>query len=158
MINVDMRGLLGKLNTFCTSTLHNAAGLCVSRTQYEVAVEHFFLKALEDVHCDLSLILRRFEIDPSRLTSTLSDSLEDFKTGNTAKPVFSPLLIELFQTAWMLSSIDLNETRVRTGALLLAFLSKPSFFATGGYAEILTTTISRDALLKEFWTIVKGFE
>ncbi|MFH1139988.1 MAG: type VI secretion system ATPase TssH [Pseudomonadota bacterium] len=155
MINVDMRGLLGKLNGFCTSTLHNAAGLCVSRTQYEVAVEHFFLKALEDVHCDLSLILRRFEIDPARLNKALSEALEDFKTGNAAKPVFSPLLIELFQSAWMFASIDLSESRVRSGAVLLAFLSKPSFFATGGYTEILQA-ISRDALVKDFWTMVKG--
>jgi type VI secretion system protein VasG len=42
MVNVDMKALLSKLNGFCTSTLHNAAGLCVSRTHYEVTVEHFF--------------------------------------------------------------------------------------------------------------------
>jgi type VI secretion system protein VasG len=45
MINVDMRSLLGKLNTFCGNTLQNAAGLCVTRTHYEVTVEHFLFKA-----------------------------------------------------------------------------------------------------------------
>ena len=63
MINVDMKNLLSKLNTFSTNALHNAAGLCVSRTNYEVSVEHFFLKCLEDVSSDLPLILRQYGVD-----------------------------------------------------------------------------------------------
>ena len=155
MINVDMKALLSKLNDYCTTILHNAAGLCVSRTHYEVTVEHFFFKALEDANSDLPLILRRFEIDPSRLSASLSAALEELKAGNAGKPVFSPLLIELFQTAWMYASVDLGEGNVRSGAVLLAFLSKPGLFAGGDYTDILAA-VSRDALIKDFWTIVKG--
>ncbi|MBU2548108.1 MAG: type VI secretion system ATPase TssH [Proteobacteria bacterium] len=155
MINVDMKALLSKLNSFCTNTLHNAAGLCVSRTHYEVTVEHFFVKALEDANSDIPLILRRFEIDPARLSSALSGTLEELKTGNAGKPVFSPPLIELLQSAWMYASVDLSEADVRSGAVLLAFLSKPALFAGGGYADVLAS-ISRDALIQDFWTIVKG--
>jgi type VI secretion system protein VasG len=155
MINVDIRSLLGKLNTFCGNTLHNAAGLCVSRTHYEVTVEHFLTKILEDPQSDLPMILRRFEIDPGRLSKALADSLEDFKTGNAAKPVFSPVLIELFQEAWMTTSIDLEEGRIRSGAVVLAFLAKPTFFGAGRYVDVLKG-IGREALLKDFWTIIKG--
>lgn len=155
MINVDMRSLLAKLNTFCGSTLHNAAGLCVTRTHYEVTVEHFFSKAMEDANSDIPIILRQFEIDPSRVSKALSDVLEEFKTGNAAKPVFSPRIIELFQEAWMISSIDLTEGRVRSGAVLLAFLAKPASFSSGRYSDLLSA-ISREALTKDFWTIVKG--
>ncbi|MBF0527915.1 MAG: type VI secretion system ATPase TssH [Deltaproteobacteria bacterium] len=155
MINVDIRSLLSKLSGFCTNTLHNAAGLCVSRTHYEVTVEHFLLKAMEDTQSDLPTILRRFQIDPGRMIAALGESLEDFKTGNAAKPVFSPVLMELFQDAWMVTSIDLGETRVRTGALLLAYLAKPTFFTSGRYADLLRT-ISRETLLKEFYTVTKG--
>ena len=130
MIQVDMKSLLSKLNETCVNSLQNAAGLCVSRTHYEVTVEHYLIKVLEEQSCDLPLILRRFEIDPGRLASALNDSLEDFKTGNAAKPVFSPLLIDLFQEAWMLASIDLDESRVRSGSVLMAMLAKPSSFAT----------------------------
>ena len=41
MINVDMKSLILHLNPYCTETLQAAAGLCVSRTHYEVTVEHF---------------------------------------------------------------------------------------------------------------------
>lgn len=155
MINVDMKSLLSKLNTFGTNALHNAAGLCVSRTHYEVSVEHFFLKCLEDTNSDLPLILRQYGVESSRITSALSDVLEDFKTGNSGKPVFSPMLIELFEDAWLIASVELGDTRIRSGAVLLAFLAKPNFYASGAWTSLLTE-ISRDALLKEFWTVAKS--
>ncbi len=152
MVN-DMKALLAKLNSSTTSILHNAAGLCVSRTNYEIAVEHFLVKALEDSGGDIQAILRRFEIESSRLLSTLTDSLEDFKAGNAGKPVFSPLLIELFEMAWMTASIDLGLSRVRSGVILLAFLKKPTFFGSGPYVDILKQ-INRETLEKEFFQIV----
>ena len=114
----------------------------------------FLVKCLEDPQSDVPLILRRFEIDPARLSKALSASLEDFKTGNAAKPVFSPLLMELFQDAWLISSVDLTEAKVRSGAIVLAFLAKPSFYASGVWADLIKT-VGREALLKDFWTIVK---
>ncbi|MFW5837808.1 MAG: AAA family ATPase, partial [Desulfovibrionaceae bacterium] len=155
MVNVDMKALLSKLNGFCTSTLHNAAGLCVSRTNYEVTVEHFLVKCLEDTTSDLSIILKQFEIDPSRVLAALNDALEDLKAGNAGKPVFSPVLVELFESAWLLASVELGEQRIRSGALLLAFLSKPTFFASGRYVELLQG-VSRERLGKDFHSIVKS--
>ena len=67
MITVDIKSLLGRLNDLCTRSLEAAAGLCVSRTHYEVTLEHMLLKLLESPQSDLPTILRYFEIDPSRL-------------------------------------------------------------------------------------------
>jgi type VI secretion system protein VasG len=44
---------------------------------------------------------------------------------------------------------------VRSGAVVLAFLARSSFFGSGRYAEVLKG-VGREALLKDFWTIVKG--
>ncbi len=155
MINVDIKSLLSKLNGFCTTALHNAAGLCVSRTNYEILAEHFLLKCLEVQDSDIPLILRRFEIDPGRVLRSLTDALEDAKTGNAGKPVFSPILIELFESAWLIASVDLGESRVRSGALLLAFLSKPGFFGMGQYVDQLKV-VNSQTLQKEFFSIVKS--
>ena len=155
MINVDIKSLLERLNPYCTRCLEAAAGHCVSRTHYEVTVEHLVSKLLENIQSDLSLILRQFDIDPGRLQKAIGQSLEEFKTGNAAKPVFSPLLMDLFQEAWLVASIDFGENRIRSGALLMAFLNRPTQFAAGSYADLLST-ISRDALKSQFWDIVKG--
>ncbi len=155
MISVDIKSLLGRLNSHCTRSLEAAAGLCVSRTHYEVTVEHLLAKLLEDTQSDIPLILRHFDIDSSRVQKALDQTLEDFRTGNAAKPVFSPLLLELFQEAWLVCSVDLGENRVRSGALLSAFLNRSTQYATGGYVDLLTA-ISRDALMSRFWDILKA--
>ncbi|MFZ1987187.1 MAG: type VI secretion system ATPase TssH [Desulfatitalea sp.] len=155
MLTVDIKSLLRRLNSYCTSGLEGAAGLCVSRTHYEVTVEHLLVKLLENPQADLALILRHFELDPGRVEKALAQSLEEFKTGNAAKPVFSPLLLEWIQEAWLVASVDLTEARVRSGAMLSALLSRPRQLAGGKYVELLTA-ISRDALMKGFWDMVKG--
>ena len=155
MITVDIKSLLGRLNPFCTRSLEAAAGLCVSRTHYEVSVEHMFAKLLDDLQSDVSLILQHFEIDIGRVQKALDHVLEEFKTGNAAKPVFSPLLMEWFQEAWLMASVDLGQNRIRSGALLLAFLNRTAQLTSGPFVDLITG-ISREALLTQFWEIVQG--
>ena len=155
MITVDIKTLLTRLNQYCTRSLEGAAGFCVSRTHYEVTVEHLLAKLLEESQSDLPLIFRQFDLDTGRVKKALDQTIEEFRTGNAAKPVFSPLLLEWFQEAWLISSVDLEENRIRSGALLLAFLIKPVQFATGRYMDLLRP-IGREALLSQFGNIVKG--
>jgi type VI secretion system protein VasG len=155
MITVDIKALLNRLNPYCTRSLEAAAGFCVSRTHYEVTVEHLFAKLLEDPQSDLPLIFRQFDIDPGRIAKSVDQTLEEYRTGNAGKPVFSPLLLDWFQEAWLIASVDFSATQIRSGALLLAFLTKPTQFATGTYVESIRS-ISKDALLSQFWNIVKN--
>ncbi|MCF6249105.1 MAG: type VI secretion system ATPase TssH [Desulfobacula sp.] len=155
MVNVDTKSLLLHLNDFCTNTLQGGAGLCVSRTHYEVSVEHFLLKLLEDSRSDLSMIFQQFEIEPGLIQKKIEAAVEEFKTGNSGKPVFSPRLLDLFQDGWMISSIELEETKIRSGAILLALLSRPLSYITGNYADILKK-INKDTLVEQFFGITKG--
>jgi type VI secretion system protein VasG len=154
MLTVDIRSLLGRLNPFCTRCLEAAAGLCVSRSHYEVTLEHFLAKVLEDPQADLSLILHHFGIDPGRLARSVDQTLEEFKSGNAAKPVFSPLLLEWFQDAWLITSVDQSETRIRSGSLLISLLMNPGRFTSGKFTDVIET-IGLDALKADFWTILK---
>jgi type VI secretion system protein VasG len=154
MVAVDIKSLLLHLNSFCTNALQNAAGLCVSRTHYEITVEHLLTKLLEDPGSDLPLIFRRFDLDPGRVQKALDETLEEFRTGNAARPVFSPLLMELLQDAWLIASIDLGEKKIRSGAILLSFLGKPAFFAMGRYVDLIKK-VGRETLVNEFWAMTK---
>jgi len=155
MITVNIKTLLNRLNPYCTRALEGAAGLCVSRTHYEVTVEHLFAKLLEEAQSDVPLILRQFDMDTGRMKKAVDQTIEEFRTGNAAKPVFSPLLLEWFQEAWLIASVDLEDNRIRSGALLLAFLAKPTQLATGRYVDLLRP-MGREALLSQFGNIVKG--
>ena len=155
MLTVDIKTLLTRLNPFCTRALENAAGLCVSRTHYEVTVEHVFAKLLDDPQADLSMILRQLKVEPISVKQALDQTLEEFRTGNAAKPVFSPLLLEWIQDAWLIASIDLDATRIRSGALLAAFLAKPEQFSSGALVDLLKA-VNREALIDRFGELVKG--
>jgi type VI secretion system protein VasG len=157
MTHVDLKSLLLKLNGFSATALQNAAGLCVSRTHYEVSVEHFLLKCLESPHSDIPLILARFEIDPGRFAQALNNTLEEARAGNAGKPVFSPLLTDLFETAWMIASIDMGLARIRSGAILLALADKPGAYGSGEYPDLLRV-INKETLRAEFGVIVKSSE
>lgn len=155
MLSVDIKKLLARLNPICTCALEGAAGLCISRTHYEVTVEHLLARLLQEPRNDLQAILRHFSIDPTLVLLSLEQTIEGFRAGNSGKPVFSPLLIQWCQDAWLISSIDLSQKLIRSGALLAALLAKPLQLAEGNYVDTLHT-VCRDALIKQFSCIVKG--
>ena len=55
-MNPDMRSLIGRLNSKARSAVENAAGLWVGRTHYDVEIEHFLRKLLDDNDGDTPLI------------------------------------------------------------------------------------------------------
>lgn len=155
MISVDIKSLLNRLNTYCTRSMEGAAGLCVSRTHYEVTIEHLLSKLLEDTQSDIPLILRAFDVDAGRLAQAVERSIETLNAGNAGKPVFSPTLMEWFQEAWLTASVDLNENRIRSGALLLTLLRNPNRFVADDFMEMLGV-VNKDTLRVDFDTLVKG--
>jgi type VI secretion system protein VasG len=154
MIGVEIKSLLRRLNRFCTRTLEGAAGVCVSRGHYEVTVEHFLLKMAEEPTADLQHILRYFEIEPAHFQKTMQRTVEDFKSGNSGRPVFSPLLLEWFQDAWLMSSLELGLAEIRSGVLLATLVDRPSRYSSGAFVDMLDK-ISKEEIRKKLLAIVE---
>ena len=155
MIRVDIKALIERLNPYCVNCLEAAAGMCVARTHYEVTVEHMLSKLIDSPQTDIPLILKQFDINPGRFQKALDQTLEGFSTGNAAKPVFSPILLDWLQDAWLVASVDMGEARLRSGALLLSLLNRPLQLAAGDWIDLLAD-LNRDTISKQFWELVKG--
>ena len=69
-MGVDSAGLIKTLNPTCLNALEAAVGLCVSRTNSSVEVEHWLVKLIEVPDGDLTRIFRHFEIDPRGCSQT----------------------------------------------------------------------------------------
>ncbi|MBI4523607.1 MAG: type VI secretion system ATPase TssH [Deltaproteobacteria bacterium] len=123
-MNVNLKSLIGKLNDTCRSALEAAAGLCLTRTHYDVDVEHVFLKLSEAPDTDLQRLFRHYEIDQARLSRDLTRALDRLKTGNARTPALSPRIPRLISEAWTIASIGFNAPQVRSGHLLLALLGE----------------------------------
>ena len=63
---VDSAALIKVLNRTCLNALQSAAGLCLSRTNPSVEIEHWLVKLVEQSDSDLNKIFRNFEINPSK--------------------------------------------------------------------------------------------
>ena len=54
-MNVNLKSLVARLNDTCRGALEGAAGLCLSRTNYDVEVEHLLVKLLESSDTEASV-------------------------------------------------------------------------------------------------------
>ena len=114
-MNMNLKHLIGKLNDSTRGALEAAAGLCLSRTHYDIEVEHYLTKLLDSSSNDLAAILKHFGVDASRFSGELARALDRLKSGNARTPALSPTLIKMMTEAWTLGSIDFGAGQVRSG-------------------------------------------
>src|SRR4029079_7782868 len=126
-MSVHLKSLVGRLNDVCRNALEGAAGLCLSRTNYDVEVEHILAKLLEQDDTDLHKICHHFEVNVDRLTKDVSTALDRLKSGNSRTPGLSDRIPRWIQDAWLLASVDFGAARVRSGHLILALVANDSF-------------------------------
>ncbi len=156
MAQVNLKELVGKLNDTCRRTLEGAAGLCLSRTNYNVEIEHWFIKLLETSNTDLTAILRSFEVDSGRLNTDLTRCVDRLKTGNARPPALSSNIVDLIREAWLIATIDFNEHTIRSGHLLCALLAHDSLARQAASMSPLFDRISVESLRKSLPQLVAG--
>jgi type VI secretion system protein VasG len=122
----NLKVLVGKLNDTCRSAAERAASLCMARGNYEVDLEHLFLALTEKKRSDFALLARQFDVSLLAIERDLQTEIGRFQTGNTRTPVFSQNLPRLFEHAWLIASLDSQNTRIRSGHLLLSLLTDPN--------------------------------
>lgn len=137
MLNVDLKPLIKTLNSYTERSLEAAAGICVSRGHYEVAIEHMLLVMIEDPSKDFQHILNHYEVNISHMQKALQRAVEEIKGGNPGKPVFSSLLIEWIQEAWLLGSVELGLGEVRSGILITTLMANMRRYGFADYMDLM---------------------
>ena len=150
---VNLRSLIGKLNDTTRNALEAAAGLCLSRTHYDVEVEHYLMKLLDSSSADLASILKHFEVDKSRFAAELTRSLDKLKSGNARNPAISPTLRNMMTEAWTLGSIDYGAGQIRSGFTILALATDEELARMMREVSREFQKINADSLRKDFVAI-----
>jgi type VI secretion system protein VasG len=145
---------VGKLNNTTRNALEAAAGLCLSRTHYDVEVEHFLMKLLEAPGSDLTCIVKHFGIDTSRLATELTRSLDKLKSGNARNPALSPSLLNMFREAWTFGSLEHGAAAIRSGYTIMALVSVDELSRLIRDVSREFQKIDAESLKKDFATIV----
>jgi type VI secretion system protein VasG len=150
-----MKLLAGKLNDTCRRALEAALGLCVSRGNYNLEIEHWLLKLLEAPNNDLGPLLRQYGVDSSRLSRDLTRAIDRLRTGSTrGAPALSEQMGMLAREAWLLASVEFGAGRVRSGHLLLALLADESLGAEARDMSEELRKVSPEALRKDLPSLV----
>ena len=155
-MSLNLKYLIAKLNDTSRKSLENAAGLCSSRSNYNVEIEHWLLKMLETPDTDIPRLLKHFEVDQPKLERSLVGTIEKFKTGNSRVPALSPKIMDLVREAWLLASVEYSATSVRTGHLLLALLANPELALQVLSSVPALSRISAETLQRDMRDICSG--
>jgi type VI secretion system protein VasG len=154
MPTIDLKLLVSRLDDVCRNALESAAGLTLSRTHYNVELEHWLVRLLDVGRSDVALTLRHFGVQSDRLTEELTAALDRMKTGNGRAPSLSPDLVDVIKEAWFFASIDQGCEHIRSGHLLWAMLADDTLGPRmGGTAPQLRRVVA-DILRRDFVTIL----
>nr|WP_294553741.1 type VI secretion system ATPase TssH [uncultured Rhodopila sp.] len=156
MATIDLKSLVAKLDEHCRRALEGAAGLTLSRTHYNVEIEHWLLKLVDGNGTDIPLILRHYDIDEGRFRTDLNASLDKMRTGNARAPGLSPDIIELAKQAWLLASVEHGLARLRSGHLIWALLADETLARRSRDISSQLLRLQPDALKRDFDAILDG--
>lgn len=123
MTAIDLRSLASRLHDVARRGLEAAAGSAMSRSHYDVEIEHWLLHLFDTTRSDAVLLLQRSEMDRDRILAGLGRALDQMRTGNGNRPGLAPELVLIMKDAWLIASAEQGQQVIRSGHLLAAILS-----------------------------------
>ncbi len=134
MSNINLQQLIQALDAESRRDLEHAAERCVGRGGSKVLVEDLLLCLLERPQGLLSRALQDAGVDAGELGAALQMRMEH---SASRSPVFAPELVQWLQDALLVAHLELGQTQVEQGALILALLRNLMRYAGSRYQALL---------------------
>jgi type VI secretion system protein VasG len=158
MVAIDLKSLVGRMNALTRRQLEAAAGLTLSRTHYNVEIEHVLLKLVETSGSDVAAVLRKGGVDAGRVANEITRALDKFKTGNSRAPSLSPDIVTWLREAWLLTSLESAVPKIRSGHLLAALLNDETLGRTVKESAPSLLNLPADAVRRNLGEMAEGSE
>lgn len=158
MVAIDLKSLVGRMNALTRRQLEAAAGLTLSRTHYNVEIEHVLMKLVETSGSDVAAVLRKGGVDAGRVANEITRALDKFKTGNSRAPSLSPDIVTWLREAWLLTSLESGSAKIRSGHLLAALLNDETLGRTVKESAPSLLNLPADAVRRNLGEMAEGSE
>lgn len=152
MIRIELPTLIAKLNAQSKLALEQAASLCIERQHPEVTLEHYLDVLTDNPLSDVRIVLKQANIELDAVKQALASSYAREQSLDSY-PAFSPLLVEVLQEAWLLSTTELEQNELRSGAVFLAAITRADRYLPLKLIKLFDG-INRESLKKHFTTIL----
>jgi type VI secretion system protein VasG len=156
MADIRRTALFTKLTPLAYKSVEGATLFCKMRGNPYVELVHWIHQILQGTDSDIHRIIRHFELDPARVASELTASLDKLPRGATAISDFSPHLEECIERGWLYASLLFSAKRVRTGHLVVGMVKSAALRNVFVGMSREFSKIKADALTDSFGDITSG--
>src|SRR5262245_34362922 len=156
MSDVNRAALFGKLNSLAYKAIEGATVFCKLRGNPYVELVHWLQQILQTPDTDMQRIIKRFELDPSRLAKDITDALDRLPRGATSISDLSAHVESAVERGWVYATLMFGDVQVRTGYLMVGMVKTPSLRSALMAISRQFDLIKPDTLTEELPRIVKG--
>ncbi|EPK8062242.1 type VI secretion system ATPase TssH [Escherichia coli] len=122
---VSRSALYGKLTKSLFRSLESATTFCKLRANPYVELTHWLYQLIQQPENDIHNVLRHYQITSADVEKALIQQLNILPAGASVINDFSHHIDLSVEKAWMLASIRFGDQKIRSGWLLLAWLTTP---------------------------------
>jgi len=156
MSDINRAALFGKLNSLAYKAIEGATVFCKLRGNPYVELVHWLQQIMQTPDSDLHRIIKRFELDTSRLAKDVTESLDRLPRGATSISDLSAHIESAVERGWVYGTLMFGDNQVRTGYLMVGMVKTPSLRNALSAISRQFDLVKSDTLTDEFAAIVKG--
>ncbi|PXW82674.1 type VI secretion system protein VasG [Nitrosomonas sp. Nm84] len=156
MTEISRAALFGKLNNLAYKGIESATVFCKMRGNPYVELVHWLHQILQLPDSDVHRIIKRFELNPSRLANDFVQLLDRLPAGASSLSDFSTDVEESVEKSWLYASLKYASNQVRSGHLVVGIIKTPALRNKLLMISQEFKKINTDTLVDELNAIVQG--
>ena len=126
MSDISRTSLFRKLNPITYKAIESATVFCKLRGNPYVELIHWLHQILQLQDSDLHKIIQAYGLNPSHLSRDMTDALDRLPRGASSISDLSSHVEEAVERGWVYSTLMFNDSKVRSGHLIVGLLKTPS--------------------------------
>ncbi|KAG1651247.1 Protein ClpV1 [Nymphon striatum] len=126
MSDISRTSLFRKLNPITYKAIESATVFCKLRGNPYVELIHWLHQILQLQDSDLHKIIQTYGLNPSHLSRDMTDALDKLPRGASSISDLSSHVEEAVERGWVYSTLMFNDSKVRSGHLIVGLLKTPS--------------------------------
>jgi len=126
MSDISRTSLFRKLNPITYKAIESATVFCKLRGNPYVELIHWLHQILQLQDSDLHKIIQTYGLNPSHLSRDMTDALDRLPRGASSISDLSSHVEEAVERGWVYSTLMFNDSKVRSGHLIVGILKTPS--------------------------------
>ncbi len=156
MTEISRVSLFGKLNKLGYQAIEGATVFCKMRGNPYVEIQHWLHQILNGQDSDIHRIIQHYDLDPGKIASELTRSLDMLPRGASSISDLSDHLMDAMERGWVWGSLLYSDSKVRTGYLILGMLKTPALRNILASMSPELATIGADDLADSFAEATDG--